>query len=170
MNTDKTVEEKFMEAYESYNDAIFRYCLIQTSNREKALDLTQDTFTKTWEYLAAGKQVDQIRAFLYKVATNLIIDDRRKKKAFSLDALTEEGFDITDTHEDVGEKVSAAFDGARAREALLLLEPKYRDVLTMRYVDDLSIEEIATATESTSNAVSVRIHRALEKLRSLVHE
>ena len=87
-------QQTFLEAYESYNNAIFRYCYYQTSNREIALDLTQDTFLKAWEYLGKGIAVENMRAFLYRVAGNAVIDYRRKKKSGSLDAMTENGFDI----------------------------------------------------------------------------
>lgn len=168
MTTGQHIETEFLEAYEMYADAIFRYCKIQTSDHQLALDLAQDTFTKTWEYLSAGKKVDQIRPFLYKVATNLIIDYRRKKKSYSLDAMLEvETFDIKDSV-DATERHETIFDATRARDALSTLDEKYRDVLTLRYIDDLSIKEIAEITGASENATSVKIHRGLEKLKTVL--
>ncbi len=166
----QNLREDFAKAYEDFGDAIFRYCLYQTSNREKALDLTAECFTKTWEYLSKGeaKEVENLRAFLYRVANNLIIDDRRKKKSLSLDAITESGFDIL-SEQDEAESHENAFDGKMALDAVKNLDEKYRDVLMLRYVDDMTVSEIAKIVGESENNVSVRIHRGLEKLKSSIN-
>jgi len=165
----QNLNTEFNASYEQFSDAIFRYCLYQTSNRQKALDLTQDTFIKTWEYLSTGKQVENLKAFLYKVAGNLVIDDRRKKKAESLDKLTEQGFDIKSDKDEISEKENA-FEGKLALEAINKLDEKYRDVLIFRFVEDMEIKEIAKILKESENNISVRIHRGLEKLKIILEE
>jgi RNA polymerase sigma-70 factor (ECF subfamily) len=155
-----------MKAYDTYNDAIFRYCLFETSNREVAIDLTQDTFTKVWQYLDGGKEVEHMKAFLYRVAGNLVIDYRRKKKTTSLDAMTEEGFDVG---HDEREHTEGTFDAQKLMGLLKDVGEKYRDVIIMRFIDDLSIKEISDVTGESENNISVRLHRGMEKLREL-HE
>ena len=163
MKTD--VQSTFMHAYDTYNDAIFRYCFFETSNREVALDLTQETFTKVWQYLESGKEVEHMKAFLYRVAGNLVIDYRRKKKSGSLDQMMDEqDFDVG---EDGREKLMNEFDGKKLMELLNDVGDTYRDVIIMRFVDDLSIKEIAEVTGESENNISVRIHRGTEKLRFL---
>ena len=78
----KAREKLFTEAYDKYADAIFRYCYYRLFDREKAKDCMQEAYCRTWKYMSAGKQVDNIRAFVYKTANNIIIDDSRKKKSF----------------------------------------------------------------------------------------
>ena len=98
MSDNILIEQKFLKAYDEYSDAIFRHCYFRVSDREKAKDLTQDTFTKTWEYVLKNGEVTDLRAFLYKVANNLIIDTYRKKKEDSLDDMMENSsFDICKT-------------------------------------------------------------------------
>lgn len=160
-----TTEEAYLEAYNAYNDAIFRYCLFETSNRDVALDLTQDTFIKVWQYLSQGNQIENMRAFLYRVAGNLVIDYRRKKKATSLDALLDDGYDIG---HDEKTKTIDSIDGRKILDLLQEIPEKYRDVIIMRFVEDLSIKEIASVTGETENNISVRIHRGLEKVKNLV--
>lgn len=160
------VKQQFLENYDAYNDAIFRYCFFQTSNREVALDLTQETFTKAWEYLTGGETITHMRAFLYRIAGNLIIDYRRKKKSDSLDAMTDTGFDIGIDDRGHYENIH---DGKKIFELLENIDEKYRDVIIMKYVDELSIPEIADVTGETENNVSVRIHRGLEKVRTLLN-
>ena len=163
----KAVKEEFLESYKTHADAIFRYCFYKTSNREVALDLVQDTFVKAWNYLVAGKSIDNLKAFLYKTANNLIIDYFRKKKTSSLDALIEVGFNPS--FDDTNIMVDK-LDGSLALKAVDRIEPIYREVIIMRYVDELSIKEIATILEEKENNISVRLHRGMEKLRSVLNE
>ena len=78
------MEQLFFEAYEAYADAIFRHCYFRLNDRELAKDMMQEAFTRTWEYVQNGNNPTNIRAFIYRVASNLIIDHYRKKKSYSL--------------------------------------------------------------------------------------
>lgn len=163
MEPKSTTEQSFLVAYDTYSDAIFRYCYFQVSNRSQALDLSQDTFTKTWEYLAKGGTIDNMKAFLYRTASNAIIDYRRKKKSSSLDAMMEDGYDLG---HDERENHEVASDGQLVMRALADIDEKYREVLTLRYVEDMSIKEIAQSLNESENNVSVKIHRGIEKLKT----
>jgi RNA polymerase sigma-70 factor (ECF subfamily) len=90
------VEKMFFELYENEADAIFRFVFFKVNDREIALDITQESFVRTWEYLSKGKMIANKRAFLYRVAGNRVIDHYRKHKGLSLDALKESGFDVPD--------------------------------------------------------------------------
>src|SRR3989338_6519305 len=136
-NTD--IMEQFEKAYDELSDAIFRHCWFRIGDREKAKDLMQDTFTKSWQYISQGTQVKNLRPFLYKVANNLIIDEYRKKKELSLDRLMADGFEpgfdeIKNTEQRVDAKL--------ALSVINQLDEKYREVVLMRYVDELSPKEI----------------------------
>ena len=149
-------------AYDEHSDAIFRYCYFKVSDREKAIDLTQDVFVKVWQYLLAGNQVENMKALLYKVARNLIIDEYRKKKFDSLDTMSDAGFEPVDTGQlDTISIVEAGLLVDRIKE----LPDAYSEVVFMRYVDDLSVKEIAEALGENENNISVRIHRGLHKLK-----
>ena len=167
IEANQQLNEYFSKAYDDFSDAIFRYCQYQTSNREKALDLTAETFTKTWEYISNGKKLDNIRAFLYRVANNLIIDDRRKKKSSSLDDIMEKGFDVED-EKDEAEEHENKFESKMAIEAVQKLDEKYRDVLMYKFVEEMSIKEIAEITGESANNISVRINRAMKMLKEIV--
>ncbi|MFH1608402.1 MAG: RNA polymerase sigma factor [Patescibacteria group bacterium] len=159
----------FTESYKQFSDAIFRYCLYQTSNREKALDLTQDTFIKTWEYISGGKKVDNLKAFLYKVAGNLIIDYRRKKKADSLDQMKEYGFDVKSEINEM-ERSENVFEKDLAMQIINELDDKYKKVLLLKFAEDLSIKEIAKILKKSENNISVRIHRGIQKLKEILEK
>ena len=160
------LEQEFLAAYDDHADALFRHCLIRIRDREAAKDITQETFARTWLYLSEGKKVDHLRAFLYRVANNLIIDTVRKRRSTSLDAMMEDdGFEPQDeSTKDPGEQ-------PEIREALKLLESLdeiYRTAVTMRYIDELSPREIAAVLGVSENVVSVRIHRGIQRLNVLM--
>jgi RNA polymerase sigma-70 factor (ECF subfamily) len=171
--TNNKTEKVFMESYEEFSDAIFRYALFQTSNKETALDIAQDTFIKTWQYLQKGAEVENIKAFLYRVAKNLIIDHRRKKKSSSLDQILEAGVDFTE-EENVLEEKEKDFEKAQDRERVLKavekIDEKYKEILLMRYIEEMSIKEIGDILDKSQNHVSVMIHRGVEKLKKLLKE
>ena len=82
-------EECFLAAFEEYSDALFRHASLRVSDRERSVDLVHDTFTTVWGYVRGGHEIEQFRPFLYKVLNNLIIDEYRKRKEASLDAILE---------------------------------------------------------------------------------
>ena len=157
--TDK--ENDFLKVYEDLADPVFRHCYFRLSDREKAKDVVQETFKRFWECLEKEK-IENTKAFVFRIANNLIIDSYRKKKEESLDALTEEGFDIgSDEHE----AILASVMGRELTAMLDKLSDTYRDLIVMRYIDDLPVYEIASVTGLSENIVSVRIHRGLALLR-----
>ncbi len=159
-----TIEDIFLEWYTSHSDGIFRFCLLKTSNRNVALDITQETFSKVWEYISKGNEVQEPKAFLYRIATNLVIDFYRKKKSDSLDTLIEAGFDP------IGENTVSGEKAAEIQELYAKLEgldDKYKDILIMRFVNDMSVQDIAAVYDEHENTISVRIHRAIEKLKGI---
>ena len=78
------IQDTFDHAYADYADAIFRHCAFRLMNRERGKELMQETFLRIWIELGKGVEVLNMRAFLYRIANNLIIDDVRKKKEMSL--------------------------------------------------------------------------------------
>lgn len=168
-NTGGGQERRFLEAFEEYSDALFRHAHIRVSDREKAIDLVHDTFTKVWTYVRAGNQIDAFRPFLYKVLNNLVIDEYRKRREVSLDAiLAKEGVNegsFDELVENSTEALAATLDGRQAFELLETLPDEYKEVVTLRFVDGLGPKEISEIVEETENVVSVRLHRALKALR-----
>lgn len=165
-------EERFLKAFEEYNDALFRHAYLRVSNREKAIDIVQDTFTKVWSYIREGYEIDSFRPFLYKVLNNLVIDEYRKRKEASLDSILEkEGLDeglFDDLTETTAEVLAATIDGQKAFELLEELPDQYREVIVLRFVDQLGPKEISELIEESENVISVRIHRGLKLLRNKI--
>lgn len=156
--------QAFLAAYDEHADAIYRHIYFRLLNRAQAEELVQETFLKTWQYLDVGNPVDNLRPFLYRVATNLIIDYVRKKKELSLDATLE----ANPLAEPVGADERDVERHAlfrEVRDAFVILSQDDRDLVTMRYVDDMDPREIAQILGITPNHVSVKLNRAVAKLK-----
>ena len=162
-----TIKEQFLTAYDAYADALFRHCYFRVYNRELAKDLVQETFCRTWTYLSQGKEVKNNRAFLYRLLHNVIVDEIRRKKPLSLDQLVEEGYSPKDESAPDMEQHLVVKDIV---QKLRMLDESYRDIMQMRFVDDLSPKEISAVLGVSENVVSVRIHRGTNKLRQLVEK
>lgn len=162
-------EQILLNAYDEYADAIFRHCALRLRDRERGKDLMQETFVRVWESLQRGTDIENMRAFLYRVANNLIIDDARRRKLRteeSLEGMQEEtGWEPPDTAPDP----SRVTHGAMVMETVAQLEEPYRTAVVMRYVDGLPPRDIADALGVSPNVVSVRIHRGIEQLATLVN-
>lgn len=158
---------EFIKSYDAYADALFRHCYFRLYDRELAKDTVQNTYMKVWEYIASGKEVINMRAFLYKVAHNLIIDEFRKNKGptLSIDELKERGIEPQDG---IFEKIKNAAEVKNLLDIFNKLEPAHREVVVMRYVDEFTPKEIALITGESENVISVRIHRAVARARELI--
>ena len=127
-------------------------------------DMVQETYMKTWAYLIKGGKIDIMKAFLYHVLNCLIIDEYRKQKTTSLELLVEKGFE---PGVDSRDKLMTLMDGKAAILLIAHLPETYRKVMRMRFVQDLSISEIALLTGQSKNTIAVQLHRGLQKLRLL---
>lgn len=165
-------EERFLKAFDEYSDALFRHAIYRLSDRERAIEIVHDTFTKVWSYLRGGHEIDSYKPFLYKVLNNLIIDEYRRRKEFSLDALLgEEGTDegsFPELYEGGIEELTFMLDAQKASLLIHELPVVYREVLTFRFIDGLGPKEISELIEESENVVSVRIHRALKLLKDMI--
>ncbi len=167
-------EDRFLKAFAEYSEPLFRHASLRVSDRERALDIVHDTFTKVWSYVRQGQEVQSYRSFLYKVLNNLIIDEYRKKRELSLDALLdEEGVseaNFPELVESSTEALAATIDGQQAFALLSELPDHYREVIILRFVDELGPREISELIEESENVVSVRLHRGLQLLRTKMME
>lgn len=163
-NRSKKIEQDFLNSYDELSGSIFRHIYLRVSNKETAQDITSETFMKTWDYLRKGNKIDNYKGFLYKVASNLIVDhyQEKAKKPVSID--TAESIpddDVPTMTESLDKKMSVE----KIREHLYSLPSDYKDIIIYRFIDELSIDEIEDITGKTSTHIYVIIHRALKILK-----
>lgn len=158
------IKETLTHAHDAYEKALNTRAFFKVNDHALGEDLVQDTFIKTWSYLVRGGKIDMMKAFLYHVLNNLIIDEYRKHKTVSLDLMVEKGIEPRD------EKSERLFDILDGKNAMLLIKQlpeKYRGIMKMKYVQDLSLKEMSILTGKTKATIAVQAHRGLEKLKLL---
>jgi RNA polymerase sigma-70 factor (ECF subfamily) len=172
----RDIDGEFRRAFELHADELFRHASVRLSDRERALELTQEAFLRAWEYVRKGEVVREYRPFLFRTLRNLIIDEYRRQKPHSLERMAEENEEgstealLPPDESNTLEAAMERFEGKRALEMLAELPPLYAEVLALRFVEGLTPREIAAVVEESENVVSVRIHRGLKKLRGLLEK
>lgn len=167
---DSIKKEIFMNNYQEYSDNIYRFCLSKVSDKDQVLDIVQETFLKYWAYLQKDKEeIRNHKTFIFTICNNLIIDWYKKRKAYSLEAMTEK-----ETGEDEYIDNSLLTDNDQIEEKsevnliierINLLEEKYRKVVYLRLIEELKPQDIAEILKIPVNNVSVDIHRGIKLLR-----
>lgn len=166
MNPKQEREQRVIltEAHQSYEKGLNVHAFFKVHDHAIGQDLVQDTFTKTWRYLVKGGKIDIMKAFLYHILNDLIVDEYRKRKTTSLDVLLENGFQ---PRAGDSNRIFNILDGKTTFFLIKYLPPKYQKVMRMRYLQDLSLKEISLLTGQSKNAIAVQLHRGLIKLKIL---
>jgi RNA polymerase sigma-70 factor, ECF subfamily len=152
------------DAHRDYSKGLTSHAFFKLHNRSMSDDLVQDTFIKTWNYLVKKGKIDLMKSFLYRILNDLIVDEYRKHKPVSLDVLLEKGYEPS---ADPRDHLVNLLDGKSALLLIAHLPDKYRKMVQMRYVQNLTLKEIATLTGKSRNTIAVQLHRGLNKLRVL---
>ncbi|MBM3205209.1 RNA polymerase sigma factor [Candidatus Uhrbacteria bacterium] len=180
----KRDKEAFGKLYDRHVKAIYRFVLLKLRTKQMAEDVTSETFLRCWQYVQEHKEIGNMRAFLYKIARNLVVDVYRRSDRLEISLST--GLESNVTF--IGEEPSFSIEGeiplemsdrssqqrqieASAELRLILdkishLKEDYRDVLTLRLIDGLAFGDIAQVLEKTTGNVRVIYHRAMKALEN----
>ncbi|MFC1630102.1 RNA polymerase sigma factor [Patescibacteria group bacterium] len=156
-------EKFFEELYDQYVDKIYRFIFLKVSSQELAEDLTSETFTKGWKSFQNPEDIKNPSAFLYRIARNLVIDYYRQKDQKR--TVPAQDYDIPDPQSNLEEKAILNSDMEIVKAALNNINEDYQAIIVWRYLDDLSISEIAKTVDKSEGTVRVTLHRALKQLK-----
>lgn len=154
--------QAYGELYDFFVLRIRRFILFRVPRGEDADELASEVFLRGWEY-ATASIVKSPTGFFYRIAKNVVADFYRKRtqetELGDIDIASPEPTvsDVLDKNQETQELIT------RLRE----LKDEYRDVLVMRYLDEMSVKEIAEALEKTTNNVRVLLHRAKSGLKEI---
>jgi len=157
---------------DTYQHRLMRYLMFLTSRREVAEDLFQEVWIRV---LRRGSQYDgraRFETWIFAIARNLVIDLSRKRTLASLDEMREGNEDRESSQFEMVQEGPSPFDQLECQEnasevatVLLSLEPAYREVLTLRFHEEMSLDEIATVTRVPLSTVKSRLYRGLAALK-----
>lgn len=150
--------EAFETLYYRYRDRVFHLAWRFTGNQEDALDVLQETFTYLLKKLPGFQLTASMTTFLYPVVKHISLTVRRKSRPYisADEALSEIPAPTSEDTPDVRVELAAVLRGLPAEQ---------REILLMRFVDDMSMEEIASALNIPLGTVKSRLHNALRTLR-----
>ncbi len=162
--------KEFSIIYDNYIDKIYRFIFLKVNSQETAQDLSSETFLKCWQVYQEnekpGSKIQNIQAFLYKIARNLVIDYYREKGRAQV--VSTEFTTILDPQSNFEEKAVLNSDIEQIRAVLAGLKEDYQNVIIWHYLDDLPMPEIAKLLDRTEEATRVLLHRALNSLREKI--
>ena len=156
-----------------YQHRLLRYLLYLTSNREMAEDLFQEVWMRV---LVRGSQFNgqaRFDTWLFTIARNLVIDQRRKRTMSSLDELFEGAseddrpmsYEVADGEPTPFDRFANLEDRQQIAAALMQLDTLHREVLVLRFHEELSLEEISKVTRAPLSTVKSRLYRGLAAIR-----
>jgi len=164
-------KEAYADLYDLYYKQIYRYIYFKVPTKERAEDITSDAFLKCWEYINKHESaVNNFQAFIYQVARNLIADFYKKPKDNTIPLFDEKDEEVVVRDDDTLEQIDNISDWQILEISLRKLgqiNSKWQEVLILKHIEDLSINEIARVMNESRSNVRVLIHRAMEKLKEL---
>lgn len=161
-------EEAFGRLYDKYVAAIYRFVSFRVAGKEIAEDLSAEVFLKTWQYVKQGdRQIENVKALLYRIAANSVIDHYRQSGNEYL-ALSEDVWNQIIDQSSLFEEAQKKDDLRQVNQAIKSLSPADRELILMRYSNDLSVKEIADILGKNQGAVRTALHRAIKTLKAII--
>lgn len=165
--------EAFAVLYNRYNKKINNFLIFKLARKEDIEDITAQIFLKLWEYLITedAPEIRNLRAFVYKMARNAVANFYRAQghmpKPVELDD-PDEYHEIPDGRENVLIKLLKSQSIDELITCVQNLPEQYREIIALRFFEQLDIKEIAEITGKTVGSINVLIHRGVKALRKII--
>lgn len=164
-------ERAWFEFVQEYEGRMYGYLYRLEGNSDDALDLTQEVFYRAWRSIRTFRPGERVLPWLYQVARNTQIESHRRKQLqrFSLEQAREDvGFEVTSEKRSPVQAAESADAQDRVQRALQQLPPEYREAVVLRFMEDLSYDEIAQIQGVALGTAKSRVFRAKEQLADLL--
>lgn len=156
-----------------YEGLVYRHCLQMLRNPADAEDAAQEAMLRAYRAVRTFRADSNVATWLFRIAHNVCLDvlkrPRNRREGVSLDALREEGFEPTDEQPTPESRYLAASEQERLREVIAKLPAEQQALLSLRYGDGLSYEELSQTLGISLGTIKSKLNRAKEKLKMLIH-
>lgn len=164
-------QRAFAEIVELYKDKLYHLAYRMMNNRQEAEDVVQESFLRVFKNLDRYDENQKFSTWIYRIATNLCIDRLRKRRpVYSLDAETDheglDGYSMLPSDDRTPESELLLSETQKLiRDAVETLPVKYKSIMILRYLQDLSLQEISEVLDLPVTTVKTRVHRGREYMR-----
>jgi RNA polymerase sigma-70 factor (ECF subfamily) len=160
---------------DTYQHRLMRYLMFLTGKREVSEDLFQEVWIRVMRRGSQYNGKARFDTWIFTIARNLVIDLSRKRTMASLDEMCEGSedsrpFEIVQDGPGPLEELQYRENASEVSTVMQTLEPSYREVLTLRFQEEMSLEEIATVTRAPLSTVKSRLYRGLAALKPQVQK
>lgn len=158
-------KDAFAQLYDFYIDKIYRFIYFKVSNQAVAEDLTSQVFLKIWQHAVEGniRSGNTFQSLVYTTARHTVIDYYRRNQE-SQNVQLENAHDIAD-EKDLAKEFDDKTSLSEIEVKLKSLKSEYAEIIILRYINELSIKEIAAIVNKKKGTVRVTLHRALQALK-----
>ncbi|MGG1519944.1 RNA polymerase sigma factor SigW [Paenibacillus oryzisoli] len=167
----------FAELVELYKDKIFHLAYRMLNNKQEAEDAVQETFLRVYTNLHRYDENQKFSTWIFRIGTNLCIDKlRRRRNTYSLDAEMSDGegadfYAMLPSDDDTPEEqLIVSETQAQIHRAIASLPEKYKSVVVLRYLHDMSLQEISDVLDMPVTTIKTRVHRGREYLRKKLEQ
>jgi RNA polymerase sigma-70 factor (ECF subfamily) len=169
-------QQAFVEIVNQYKDKLYNVAYRMLSNRQEAEDVVQETFLRMYSNIRQYDDSYRLSTWIYRITTNLCIDRLRKKKV-AIDSLDEEFteqegnslYNRLSSSEPTPEEVTLLQETQSiVQHAIDQLPPTYRAAILLKYIHDLSLQEISEILQIPVPTVKTRLHRGREALKAVL--
>lgn len=161
--------EAFGEFYDLYVARIYRFVFFKINSVSDAQDITSEVFLKLWQCVREGKDIQNLNAFIYMIARNMVIDFYRHNHRHE-DPISENHNNIPDEQKDLLRQQIMDSELTDVLKGIENLKDEYKEVIILKYLDELSHSEIASILHKSNGAVRVLLFRATKALKENVHD
>jgi len=166
----------FETLYQNFRDKIYSFIFFKVSSKDDALELTQEVFLKVWNYLQkeSTKEVENFQALLYTIARATIAghyQDRSRQHEIVEGDIADIDYKISDTDESPDAQLDIKIRTEKILSKIDQLDnTEFKQVIELRYIQDLSHRDIAQIMDKTEGNIRVILHRAIKKLQESLQE
>lgn len=176
--TDEQLIRRFQEGdvvafdmiVDRYKDQLYNFSYRYLGNTQEAEDVVQETFLRLYRKKHAYREIAKFSTWIYTIASNLAKTELRKRKRRKLVSISDMGFDekeyeIQDEHADTARVADTALKEKYIQKAIEELPPRFRQVIILRDIQELSYEEVGSIIKAPLGTVKSRLNRARLKLQ-----
>lgn len=168
VRSQKGDSEAFAQLYDVYVTPIYRYIFYKV-NKKDVEDLTEMLFLKAWENIRKyrKRKNKSFKAWLFRIAHNLVVDHYRLTREHnSLDPRLKD----TKRHNDPIERAEGAINNDNLKFAIGKLKKNYQQIIILKFINELSNEEICKIMKRSEGSIRILQFRALKSLRQVMNE